>query len=394
MAGGAVVSLYELVRALNDGCYEPVVLFHNASPYADQFKALGARVLFLSEQPRAAPPARAPRNLAARCDEYGRWLGGSYRAAKSAYLTARGYPAILQMTRLMKAEAIDLVHHNNGMLGNRDSVIAAWLAGVPQVCHIRQFEDLSWVEKALGSRVEMFIYNSRSVQERYCRQGIPARKGQVVYNPIDTESFGQPYDADAVRREFGLTARDWLISNVGRLDWWKGQDYFLQAMAEVIQLEPNVKALLVGQSDNAPINQAYFQRLQQLVRDLKLSEHIIFTGLRSDVPKIMAASDIIVHSASEPEPFGRVVVEGMAAGRPVIATAAGGVLDIIEHEVNGLLVPLKNASMMAKAMVGLLQNPDQCRKLGEKARDYASERFAIARHATAVQQIYEQVLGA
>ena len=90
-----------------------------------------------------------------------------------------------------------------------------------------------------------------------------------------------------------------------------------------------------------------------------MSDRVILTGVRSDIPRIMAASDIVVHSASEPEPFGRVIVEAMAAGRPVVATAAGGVLDIIEDQVTGLLVPSKNVTLMAKAIQQFLQNEEQ-----------------------------------
>ena len=183
-----------------------------------------------------------------------------------------------------------------------------------------------------------------------------------------------------------------MVSNVGRLDWWKGHDYFLQAMAEVIQAQPSVKALIVGEPDSARRNQAYYQRLQKLVTELELSEHVIFTGFRADIPRIMAASDIVVHSASEPEPFGRVVVEAMLTGRPVIATAAGGVLDIIEDQVTGLLVPPKNAALMAQAVQQILQNPEQAKMMGQRAQQNARERFSVKQHVTAVQHIYERIL--
>jgi glycosyltransferase involved in cell wall biosynthesis len=125
---------------------------------------------------------------------------------------------------------------------------------------------------------------------------------------------------------------------------------------------------------------------------LGLSQHVIFTGFRSDVAQIMAMSDLIVHSASEPEPFGRVVVEAMLAGRPVVATAAGGVLDIVEDNVTGITVPPKDAVAMARAIDYLLQNPTTARTMGQRAQEEANKRFSIEQHVAAVHSLYEEIL--
>jgi glycosyltransferase involved in cell wall biosynthesis len=250
----------------------------------------------------------------------------------------------------------------------------------------------SYLERYLASFVDTFIYISKAVEQLYRDLGIPASKGQVVFSPIRVEAFGQTNGVAELRAEFGMADGNRLISNVGRLDWWKGLDYFLQAMAEVIASQPEVKALIVGAPDPTPASQAYYEKLKRIVIDLQLSEHVIFTGFRTDIPRIMAASDIVVHSASEPEPFGRVVVEAMASGRPVVATAAGGVLDIVEDRVTGLLVPPKNAALMAKAIRQLLHNREQAEAIGQRAQQRAKERFSVERHVTVVQRIYQQVL--
>ena len=393
--GGAVISLYELVRGLDTSLYEPIMLFYGPNPYREQFRALGVKVITLSEQaPTATPSAGSQRDIAASLSRYGNWLATGYRAAQEVYVaTRRDWPLARRVAHVIRNKAIDLVHHNNSLRGNRATVMAARLAGVPQVCHMRMsLSRLSFFKRSLARFVNAFIYISKAV-ERSCRnQGIAADKGQVVYNPINVEVFGQPDGVGELRAEFGLAAQDQLISNIGRLDWWKGHEYFLQAMAEVVQSQPDTKALIVGEPDSSHLSQAYYQRLQQLVTDLQLSHHVIFTGFRTDVPRIMAASDIVVHSASEPEAFGRVIVEAMAAGRPVIATAAGGVLDIIEDQVTGLLVPPKNGALMAKAVQQLLQNREQARMIGQRAQQVAKERFSVKQHRAAVQRIYQKIL--
>jgi glycosyltransferase involved in cell wall biosynthesis len=392
--GGSVISLYELVRGLDASLYEPIVFFHGPNPYRERFRALGVKVITLSEQaPTAIPPAGSQRDIAASLSRYGNWLADGYRTAKDVYLLAqRDWPLAHHVARIFRDEAIDLVHHNNSLLVNRVTVMAARLAGVPQVCHIRKLREPSSFQGYLARSVDAFVYISKAVEESYRSLKIPANKGHVVYNPVDVEAFGRASHAPELRAEFGLSDQDRLVSNVGRLDWWKGQDYFVQAMAEVVQSQPNAKALIVGEPDFSPPSQAHYQRLQQLVRDLQLSDRVVFTGLRSDTPRIMAASDIVVHSASEPEPFGRVIVEAMAAGRAVVATAAGGVLDIIEDQVTGLLVPPKDAALMAKAIQQLLQNKEQAKMLGQRAQRYAKGHFSVGQHVAAVQRIYEKIL--
>ena len=136
-------------------------------------------------------------------------------------------------------------------------------------------------------------------------------------------------------------------------------------------------------------NIEYNNRVHSLVKSLNLENRIIFTGFRSDVPSLMRAMDVIVHASTTPEPFGLVIVEGMAAGKPVIATAAGGVLDIIEDGVNGLLVPIKDSGEMAKAILYLISNPGKAKEMGLAARRHVAQKFTIQHQITSMQNLYD-----
>lgn len=392
--GGSVISLYELVRGLDANLYEPVVLFYGPNPYRERFRTLGVQVITLDGREPTVPPSAGPqRDIAASLSRYGDWLADGYRTAKDAYLLVRrDLPLARRLACMMKNEAIDLVHHNNSLCVNRVTVMAAWLAGIPQVCHMRKLCGSLSFERYLARLVDAFIYISRAVGVSYQGLRIQADKGHVVHNPIDVDAFGWAGPAVELRAEFGLSDHDRLVSNIGRLDWWKGQDHFVQAMAEVIQSQPNVRALIVGEPDSTFPSQDHYRRVKQLARDLQLSDHVIFTGFRSDIPRVIASSDVVVHSASEPEPFGRVVAEAMAAGRPVVATAAGGVLDVVEDRMTGLLVPPKNAALMAKAIVHLLQHKEQAEMIGLRAQRYAKEHFSVGKHVAAIQHIYQRIM--
>jgi glycosyltransferase involved in cell wall biosynthesis len=256
------------------------------------------------------------------------------------------------------------------------------------------FSQLFWFEKLLIPTVDAFIYVSKAVENYYSDFQLPVGKGQVIYNGFDTSSSEQVTSQAVlqIRAEFNLGDQEILISNVGRLDNWKGQDYFIEAIAQVIQSYPHVKALIVGAPGTSPHLQAYYQKLQKLVADLNLTDHVVFTGFRSDIPQIMAASDILVHSASEPDPCPRVIVEGMLSKRAVIGVAAGGVPEMIDNQITGLLVPPKDASKMAEANLWVINHPEQAVRMGEVAQQKAKERFSIEQHVSSVQKLYQRVL--
>lgn len=381
--GGTITGLYELVRHLDTSCYEPIVLFYRQNhPYRDRFERLGIKVLTLGEKDGFS--SNLHRILIPGLAKYQERLARGYWAAS----------VVARVAFLLKKERIDLVHHNDNLPKDRYTIIAARIANVPQVCHIRTLKELSILDRQLARSVNFFIYMSKAIEQLYLESGISVEKGQVIYDgfdPTDFKEIGSSHTAK-VRAEFGIDKQDRIISNIGRLDNWKGQDYFITAIAEVVKDHPNIKAVLVGAPESTPWNQIYYQKLQKMVKDLQLTKHVIFTGHRTDVPQIMASSDIIVHSSSKPEPFGRVIVEGMLAARPVIATAAGGALDIIEDKVTGILVPPKDADKMAKAILWLLQNTKQTDVMSRKACERAKERFSVERHVSLITQVYQKVL--
>jgi glycosyltransferase involved in cell wall biosynthesis len=387
--GGSVTGLYELVRGLDPARFEPIVLFGGPNPYRAHFQALGVRVETLSEEiPQITPTTR---DIAAGLSRYNRQAGHGYRRLKDLYLLGkRDYPLAKQVARRIEAWEIDLVHHNNCLRTNRATVLGARLARVRQIVHVRSLEPFGPVERYLADSVSAFIYMSRAVEKLYRGLDIPQHKGHVLYDgfvPPNAEA-----DPAQLRAEFGLTPDDLVISNVGRFDWWKGHETFIQAMAAVVQTLPHAKALLVGGVDSTPRNQAFYREIQQMVQSLGLERHIIFTGYRADIPQIMAMSDLIVHSSSEPEPFGRVIVEAMLVGRPVVATAAGGVLDIVTDHETGILVPPKDAAAMAQAIQELLQHPDRAKAMGRQGRDAALHRFSVDQHVQGMQTLYQSIL--
>jgi glycosyltransferase involved in cell wall biosynthesis len=254
------------------------------------------------------------------------------------------------------------------------------------------FAELNLFDKFFIRCVDHFIYISRAIAEDCMTQGIPPAKGKVVHNAVDLHEFLQPYDVTSVRNEFGWSSAEHLVGVVGRLDWWKGHEYFLKAIAQASQQNPHLRGLIIGQPETSLHNQLYFQELQALTLSLGLKDKVVFTGFREDVPRLMAALDVVVLSSAEPEPFGRVVIEGMAAAKPVVATAAGGVLDIITDRIDGLLVPGKDAPALARAILWLLSNKEQAEQMGRAARQRVTEKFTVPYQVGVIQKVYDTIL--
>jgi glycosyltransferase involved in cell wall biosynthesis len=349
-------------------------------------------------------PALWPRNISGWLETHlGPGSAQAYLAGKVGYQFLRHEaPKIRPIVHAIRTHKIDLVHVNTGLRHGKPAIVAAQLTKTPCICHVRMFDVLTRFDRAFARFVDRFVYISTSVAQGYTKQGVPQAKGAIVHNAVDLDDFGaadetvavaQETDTrDQVRAEFGWMPQQRLVGVVGRLDWWKGHEYFLEAMAEAVQHIPNLKGLIVGEPQDTPRNQEYCRNLRSLTQSLGLENTVLFAGFRSDVPRLMSAMDVVVLPSSSPEPFGRVVIEGMAAGKPVVATAAGGVLDIIEDGISGSLVPSKDATAMAAAIVELLSNSEKAHQMGQAARRRVELKFTLQRQVAAIQQIYDTTL--
>jgi glycosyltransferase involved in cell wall biosynthesis len=376
--GGTLFGMYELVRMLDRDRYEPVVAFCEQHPMEERFRDLGAEVVHLIE---GTPPRRRtmkPRNDRASL------IAGLASLTRYEIACARG------VARIIRSHGIDLVHHNNHLPRDRSCVIATALRRVPQICHIHNLRKLSPEVRFAARFVDRFVYMSKAIERVYVECGIAPERGTVIYDGIDAPPAVD--DGQSLRAELGISASDFVVANVGRIDTWKGHDIFVRAVASLVPRIPRIKAVIAGEVSDTARRAGFDVALVRLVEELGIGAHVVFAGFRDDVPRLMAAADVIVHSATEPEPFGRVIAEGMIAGRPVIATNAGGVPEIIDDRVSGLLVPCGDVAALAEAMAYLHDHPAEAKLLADEGRKRAMERFAPARFASEMMAVYDGVL--
>ncbi len=296
--------------------------------------------------------------------------------------------------KVIRENGIDLVHTHSDIIHGKPEILAAWITWVRCISHNHGYPNLTHFDKAFVRFVDSFIYISSDLAEHHIAQGKPKAKGVVIHNGADMKAFTRTYDTTLIRSELGSTSDDILVGLLGRISWWKGHDYFLEAIAEVTKHISGLKGVIIGDLTEDPFgrNRPYFDKLQVLVKSLDLKDKVIFTGFRRDVARVVSALDVVVHASSSPEPFGLVVIEGMAAGKPVVATGAGGVLDIIDDGVNGMLVPCKDSKAMAKAILQIISDKDKAKQMGLAARRHVANKFTIQRQITAVQDLYDSIL--
>jgi glycosyltransferase involved in cell wall biosynthesis len=258
--------------------------------------------------------------------------------------------------------------------------LAGKLASKPVIWHLRDMlvadhfsREHRWLAVVLSNHaVARVIANSRATAEAFVASGGRAEKVRLVHNGIDPTPFESvnPAQVDALRRALGL-AEVPVVGVFSRLAPWKGQHILLEALARL----PHVHAVLVGEAIFGEL--AYAKALGEQAQTLGIADRVRFLGFRHDIPQLMKLSDVVVHTSIAPEPFGRVIVEGMLAGRPVVATRAGGAVEIVEDGTSGVLVPPRDATALASALSDLLADPARADALAEAGRKAALEFFSL-----------------
>jgi glycosyltransferase involved in cell wall biosynthesis len=226
------------------------------------------------------------------------------------------------------------------------------------------------------------VVNSEAVRDSFVKAGGRPDKAVVVYNGISPEPFDAVRDADVekLRSQMGLEGK-FLVGVFGRLSPWKGQHIVIDALSGL----PDTHILLVGEALFG--EQAYADELRGRARSKGVEDRVHFLGFRRDIPTLMKLVDVVVHASTAPEPFGRVIVEAMLSGRPVIATRAGGVIEIIENEKTGLLVAPGSASELLTAIQRLRTPGTFTDQLTSAAKDRAIHLFSVGAMGIGIQQV-------
>jgi len=371
MMGGAQHSLLDIAEA--NRARSAVVLFEDG-PFARALEGRGVRVLRLDG-------------------------GGSLRQLKKRSALP-GLGALVATVRLARtlarvARPFDLLYANSP----KSFVVAALagrLAHMPVVWHLRDIlgeghfsraNVRAVVSLANWSAVRV-VANSRATADAFVAAGGKASLVTVVHNGIDPTPFDAlaPDTCREVRAELGIPADAYVVGCFSRLHPWKGQSVLLDAVARM----PGVHALIAGGalfSGEAP----YEAELRARAALPSYAGRIHMLGARDDVPRLLAACDVVVHASVLAEPFGRVLVEAMLAGRPVVATSAGGVPEVVTDGETGVLVPPGDAPALGEALHALRRDATRAAALARRGSAHARQRFSRGAMLAGVRRVIDEV---
>jgi glycosyltransferase involved in cell wall biosynthesis len=199
---------------------------------------------------------------------------------------------------------------------------------------------------------------------------------------VDTKIFSPRPANNHIRKDLNFADEDVVIGTVGRISSEKGLEFLISAMKDVVKVYPRTRVLIVGTGD-----MEYYRALKAKANGLSLSSNIIFTGFREDIPEILSCIDIYC-LPSLTEGFNRTLLEAMACGLPIVTTSVGGNVEIVQDCLNGLLVPPRNPSALASAIIELLQNKTKAQKMGTEGRRVVEQNFNIQTNVNQIQELY------
>lgn len=311
-------------------------------------------------------------------------------------LSAKFVLSIIYLLWLIKQFKPDIVHTMSSVILSSGPV--AKLAGVSHIWHVREFFGefgVMWryyqkyilqfstriicVSTAVAEQFEHFKHNSII---------------HVIHNgfPVDEFLDITPNRVKEFRSKYATSGVNYIVGVVGRIKFQrKGQEIFVRAASLLHDKFPDARFLCIGSP--YPGNEAHLANLLSLIKELHLEGYVIYTGDVDDIKAAIKALDILVLSSVQPEPFGGVVVEAMALGRPVVATATGGSLEQVADGVTGYLVEPGNPESMAEAIGKLLEAPDQARQFGQSGRRRFLDQFEFEPFYKTMLSLYEKVIG-
>jgi glycosyltransferase involved in cell wall biosynthesis len=390
--GGAPLSLLYLLKQIDRARYEPIVLTLKPGPVVDLYRAEGIET-------------HVAQGIADFSHTELEWYGG-HDLWRLPIQVARFWPSIINTRRYLRQFKPDLVHLNSSTLAA--AARAAWREGIPVVWHIREpiangYFGLrrEWLKHHIAHDSTRTIAISGYDASRLR----PSPDIRVIHNFVDFNIFDRALSPGEARRKLNLTPAQNVVTMLGGVAYPKGTLTFVQALPLVRKAVPNVRFLVVGPGpavgDTSRVKSlakfllradAYDRQVMAAATDSIASGHIRFTGIRNDIPQVLAASDVVAFPSVVPH-FARPIIEAGAMAKPVVASRVGGPLELVQDGLTGLLVSPVDPVALAESIITLLKDPVRAKSMGEAGYAQAREKFEAATNAKKTFAVYEEILG-
>lgn len=348
LKGGGQRSLYYLLRGLNRERFNPVVVCPEPGDLIEKLQDLGISTRVV--------PFKRLRNLS--------------------------FSFAWQIFRLIKKHRIHLVD-TDGPVETFYAWIPCRLAGIPLIWHIR-VSNPSPLDRLLAAVSTRLIMVASSLRTRFPH--CPDHKLAPIINGIDVREF-DALPVAGIRKELDLNPSTILIGCIGRIEEMKGQEYLIRAAGILKGLSEDFRILLVGGA-----NDSYWEKQKNLLRELGVEDIFIPLGFRSDSQGIIKELDIVVSASAFGEGLSRVILEAMAAGKPVVSTSVGGAAEAVEDGQNGFIVPPRDPAALARTVAILLNNPEKRQAFGRRGRLRIENEFSLENNISKTERLYLEII--
>jgi len=385
--GGSHHSLLLLVKNLDPKKYEKVVIFNSDMALRPDFERFSKVIVWKGMS--AVQFAGLGRTTNGKFNflpaALAKPLDFIYRYGRNFYIDIiLGAKVTKDYYSLLRRQNISLVHLNNFF--EPYLTLAATFGGIPVVQHVRGIGSSTYAP--LCHLPKKIICISDYIEKRVLTLGIHSEKVVRIYNAVDCRSFHPTRNPVELRLQMGISESDHMVTLFGNIQRWKGQDVLVKACIRLKRTFKRIKCVLFGEF----LEEDYAREIRQQAEAGGLADSLILPGYTHEIADWMHAADIVVHASTKPEPFGRVLIEAMAVGTPVIGTKLGAVPEMIEDKETGLLYEAGKDDQLAEAIEFLLTHPAEAKRFGQKGMARVRRLFDVQEQAKQIQGIYEQVL--
>ena len=351
--GGAQEHLYSLVTRIDQARYDVSVVALSGGSAVRKLQRAGVPVLVIDDPDDAIAVGAMAAHLA---------------EVRPDVVHAHMYRAETVATRAIIAL---------GEAGQRRPYLVATIHS----SRIRSLEDQQHLRE-LTPYMDRLIAVSKAIEHKLVDEQRTEVPVSLIYNGVDLDRYDSQEACCTLPEEYGMEPGSCIVGVVARLEPEKGHPTLLEAWPAVLRAVPDAYLLVVGEGSRR-------DALEAQARELRIAHRVVFTGRRDDVPAVTAALDVAV-LPSYREAQGMVILEAMALSRPVVASNVGGIPEMIEDGVTGLLVPPHDADALAGAIVRLLKNHSLADMIGRAGHDMVHDRFCIQLMVRAVEAIYDE----
>ncbi|MCL6258964.1 glycosyltransferase family 4 protein [Aquiflexum sp. TKW24L] len=258
-------------------------------------------------------------------------------------------------------------------------LVGAFLKRKNEVRHIWHLHEIlvspRWFVKTIGKIVnrnaDKVVVVSQAVWDNW-KEKVDKSKMVLVHNGIDYRPYLET--KTDIRNQISGIDRKVLIGMIGRINHWKGQDYFLEIAQKLVQQHDNIHFVIVG--DAYPGTEILVAEMKEKIEKTGLQPHVSYLGFRKDIPEILKTLDIFVLPSILPDPFPTVILEAMASGKPVVATAHGGANEMVLEGETGFLIPWDDAESAAATISALVNDEVLRKEMGDKGRSRVLKKFS------------------